>query len=197
MPSASAQTVRDFRRAQIVAAARSIVAAQGLPALTFSSLETECTFTRGVISYHFKNKAEIVRAVFDDVVREIDASTYARVSPDSDLQTAVQAVMSGMIRGFASNHEATAVLISYWSRTPRIQGADVELFARYRRHAALLVRRAAGRNVEDVVVDALAGIMVALVIGAVLQLDISPHFVTVDALVEEAVATMYARLRDL
>ena len=82
MPNASAKTVRDFRREQIVATARSIVAAQGLNALTFSSLEAECAFTRGVISYHFKNKAEIVSAVFEDVVREIDEATYGRMVAD-------------------------------------------------------------------------------------------------------------------
>ena len=65
-------TVRDLRRQQVVAAARAIVAQQGLEALTFAALERELGYTRGVITWHFRNKDEIVAAVLHDAVEDID-----------------------------------------------------------------------------------------------------------------------------
>jgi AcrR family transcriptional regulator len=191
-----AQSVRDLRRSQIVAAARTVIAGEGLKALTITALEAKLSFTRGVITYHFKNKAEIVDAVFEDVVSEIDAATYSSVSPEADLRQAVDAVMSGMIRGFVKNKEATAVLISYWSRASGVPSEDSSLFARYRRHSARLVRRACP-DVDDTTASAIAAIMVALVIGAVIQFDLDTNFASLDAVFEQAVATVYARLSDL
>ena len=191
-----AETVRDLRRAQIVGAARRLVAEQGLEALTFNALESELAFTRGVITYHFRNKADIVAALFESVVSDIDATTYSAVSPSDGLEAAVRAVMSGMIRGFVQNREATAVLISYWSRVPRTPGVDSELFARYRRHSSRLVRMV-GVKASPIRVESIAAIMVAVVIGAVIQLDLDERFATVDAVVDEAVATIYARLSQL
>jgi AcrR family transcriptional regulator len=191
-----AGTVRGLRRAQIVAASRGLIAEQGLEALTFSALEAQLSFTRGVITYHFKNKAEIVRAVLTDVVTEIDGAAYGDVAPSDDLHEAVQRIMSGMIRGFVRNREASAVLISYWSRTPREPGMHSELFARYRRHSRLLIERAAG-SVDPAQAEALASVMVSVVIGSVIQLYVSETFASVDDVVAEAVATVYARLSRL
>lgn len=191
-----AETVRGLRRAQIVAASRGLIAEQGLEALTFSALESQLAFTRGVITYHFQNKAEIVRAVLEDVVAEIDSSTYGSMTPRDDLYEAVKGVMSGMIRGFARNREASAVLISYWSRTPREPGVHSEILARYRRHSRLLVERAAG-YVEPVQAEALASVMVSVVIGSVIQFYLSEGFATVDDVVDEAVAMVFARISQL
>ncbi len=191
-----AQPLRDVRRAEILAAARRLIAEQGLEALTFSALEARLSFTRGVITYHFDNKADIIGAVLKDVVAEIDAATYGPMTPSDDLHTAVKAVMAGMIGGFSSNRETSAVLISYWSQGPRDGGLHSELFARYRRHSSRLVQRATGK-LDPVATQALASVMVAVVIGSVLQLYLSEGFAPLEAVVEEAVATVYARLSQL
>jgi AcrR family transcriptional regulator len=190
------ETVRSFRRAQIVAASRRLIAEQGLEALTFSALESQLSFTRGVITYHFKNKADIIRVVLEDVVAEIDDATYGSLGPSDDLHEAVSGVMSGMIRGFVRNREASAVLISYWSRAPREAGLHSELFARYRRHSSLLIERAGGHK-DPNATSALASVMVSVVIGSVIQLYLSEEFATVEAVADEAVATVYARLCQL
>src|ERR1700722_2409301 len=72
-------SVRDLRRGQILTAARRLVAEHGLEALTIGALEDRLAFTRGVITYHFANKDEIVRAVFASAIDEIDASVRREV----------------------------------------------------------------------------------------------------------------------
>ena len=63
MAVSAPETVRDLRRAQIIAAARAIVCRDGLDALTIGALEQKLAFTRGVITYHFAGKDDIVRAL--------------------------------------------------------------------------------------------------------------------------------------
>ena len=96
-----ASAVREVRRAQIITAARGVVARDGLSALTFSALEGELDFTRGVITYHFKNKGAIVDAVLQSALDEIDAATLAAVeahgSPTERVAAAVRATIAGFI----------------------------------------------------------------------------------------------------
>src|SRR5205814_9753674 len=58
--TSASDSLRDLRRAQIVAAAREIVAGDGLESLTIGALEKRLGFSRGVITYHFRDKDEIV-----------------------------------------------------------------------------------------------------------------------------------------
>src|SRR5207249_7078413 len=106
-------SVRDLRRAQIVAAARALVARGGLEALTVSALEKRLRFTRGVITYHFRGKDEIVRAVLASAVDEIDRATAEEVQASLDFAAKLEAVLRTKVRGFLENREAAHVLLSF------------------------------------------------------------------------------------
>lgn len=191
-----AETVRDLRREQIVAAARRIVAEDGLDALTFGALEERLSFTRGVITYHFESKDEIVRAVFSSAVAEIDAAVRAEVEAAASLETRVRAVLRGNVRGFVDRAEAGRILLSFWGRLSsdaKVQRVNAELYARYRRRCARLLSQS-----PDVPAGVDAGTMAALMVGMVLGIATQHYFdpgaIDVDAAIDEGVATVLARL---
>jgi AcrR family transcriptional regulator len=169
-----ASGVRELRRGQIVAAARGLVAEGGLDALTFAALEQVLGFTRGVITWHFRDKDEVVRAVFDDAVAAIDRTVLAAVRAEATPTDRVRAVVREMVRGWLGATDAGAVLVAYWGRL----GSDLDLarlnaalYGRYREATAELVRSGQARGAFDPHVDAdtVAALLVSLVIGVGLQ----------------------------
>jgi AcrR family transcriptional regulator len=173
------ETVRDFRRGQIVAAARRVVAEQGLDALTFGALEDRLSFTRGVITYHFASKDEIVRAVFASAIEEIDAAVKSEVQASAAIEDKVRSVLRANVRGFVDRAEAGRVLLS----------------SRYRARSAKLLREAiAAGAIARIDPKAMATLLVGIVLGIATQHYFDPGSIDVDAAVAEAAETVLARL---
>ena len=192
-------SVRDLRRGQILTAARKLVAEQGLEALTIGALEDRLSFTRGVITYHFASKDEIVRAVFASAIDEIDAAVRREVEGGSTLEDKVRAVLHGNVRGFVDSEVAGRVLLSFWGRLSadaQVRKLNAELYAKYRRRAAKLLRAARAEGLIGSVDPSVMGaLLVALVLGIATQHYFEPGAIDVDAAIEEATRTVMARLR--
>ena len=120
------ETLRELRRGQIVAIARKIVAEEGLEALTIGSLEARLAFSRGVITYHFQNKDDIVHAVLESAIDEINAGTAAQLAPNMSADEKLKTALRTYIRGFVEHVEATkdpaVVLGPHQLRQARAQG---------------------------------------------------------------------------
>src|SRR5438270_10147310 len=128
-------SLRDFRRGEIVAAAREIVATSGLEALTIGALEKRLAFTRGVITYHFDDKDEIVDAVLASALQEIDAATHAEVAQGNTALEKITAVLRANLHGFLEHREAGVILLSFWGRLgsdPKARKANARLYDVYR-----------------------------------------------------------------
>lgn len=194
--SAKEPSIRDVRRGQIIAAARRIVAEQGLDALTFGSLEKELSFTRGVITWHFEDKHEILSAVLESAVAEMDEDTFVSARIPESFADKVRAVLDSKVRGFLVHREAAQILVAFWTTpVPGTAALNAALFQGWRAQAAHLFKVArANRQIADVDVDAMAGLLVGLVLGIVVQtLYAGP--VPTDALVDEAARCVIARCR--
>jgi len=194
-----AETVRDLRREQIIAAARQLVAEKGLGGLTIAALERRLPFSRGVITYHFKNKDDIIYAVLESTVAEIDAATLAAVEACSTPAEQVGAVMRANARGFVQHLAAVRILMSFWSRIPsdkRARTVNARLYATYRRRASRLVERAKAEGVfaPDVNPEVVASLLVALVLGIAAQEYFEPGAINSAAVLEEATRIVLARL---
>ena len=176
--------LRSLRRTQIIGAARAIVARDGLEALTIAELEKQLGYSRGVITYHFKNKDEIVESLLASAIDEIDRATRAEVAAASKDERA-GAVIRAVVRGFVGHPEAVRILVSFWGRIhtePRIRKANAALYARYRRDAVSALRCDEGT----------ATVIVGVVLGIAAQAYFDPQ-VDADAAVEAA--TRALRLR--
>lgn len=192
-------TVRDLRRVQIVSAAREIVAGEGLEALTIGALEDKLGFSRGVITYHFDSKDEIVGEVFASAVAEIDAATLAELETSGSFEDKVRAVVHANVRGFVDSPEASRILLSFLGRglgDAKVRAVVAGLYATYRRRCARLIREGteAGAFIE-VDAEVAGSILVGVVIGIAMQVYADPRAIDVDAAIEEAASTFVARLR--
>lgn len=190
-------SLRGMRRGQIVAAARGIVADEGLEALTIGALEEKLGFSRGVISYHFRDKDEIVAAVLRSALEEIDASTHAQVAAGATPAEKVRAVLRANLRGFVEHPEAGLIILSFWGRLsdPKVRKANAALYATYRERTASVLqagRRAGAFAAHDV--DAMAALIVGIVIGLATQVYFQPGAIDADAALEEAARCVLARL---
>ena len=67
--NASATTVGDARRAQIVRAAREICLEKGFSKITISDIAGRVGMTRSLFYHYFQDKDQVADAVLDDVVR--------------------------------------------------------------------------------------------------------------------------------
>jgi len=188
---ATPRTLRELRRAQIVARARAIVAEQGLEALTFGALEEGLHFTRGVITYHFRNKSEIVEAVLRSAVDEINERTREATLAEGSLADKIHAVISTTTMGFLENIEATKIIVSFWSRiqsdpSARRRNADLYDGFRAKTRSVLLQGRVSGELAPNTDIDAVAAAIVAVVIGIVTQSYFQPETIDPRTLIEVA-----------
>lgn len=185
------ETVRDLRRHQIVAAARALVAEQGLEALTFAALEQRLSFTRGVITWHFENKDAILRAVLQAAIADVDAAALAAIRSESPMDERARAVVREMVHAWLGASDAVPVLISFWGRLgadPDAAVLNAALYARYRGWSAELVRRGQQRGElrPDVDPEAAGAVLVALVLGLTLQERFAPGAVALERAVAAA-----------
>ena len=191
-------SVRDLRRSQIIAAARNVVAESGLEALTFGAIESRVNFSRGVITYHFANKDEIIEAVLDSALTEIDSATRAEVEASLSADQKVRAMLETTLHGFLEHPEAAHILLCFWGRipaNPHTTELNAKLYATYRAHATELIADVHDSAEDsDVSVDAMAGMFVALVIGIATQVFFEPGAIDPAAVMDEACKAILARL---
>jgi AcrR family transcriptional regulator len=190
-------SLRVLRRAEIVAAAGAIVASQGLDALTVAALEERLGYSRGVITYHFRDKDEIVDAVLAGALAEIDAATQAAVDASGTPGEKVRAVLRANLRGFLDHRDAGLVLLSFWGRLSdaNVRKASARLHATYRERTASVLKAGIKKTAfAPVDCEALAAVIVGLVIGIAAQAYIDPKGIDTDRALEEATRSVLARL---
>lgn len=198
-PRTDPADLRDLRRGQILEVARSIVAEEGLAALTIGRLEKGLAFSRGVITHHFRNKEEIVEAVLDSALAEIDEATQADVAAADDHCAKLAGVIHAVVRGFLGHMVASRILVAFWGQIPSNPRAAERNAALYRRHrkgaAALIVDgQEAGVFRRDADPATGAALIVGAVIGIVTQAFFEPGAVDVDAACVEAARQAVERL---
>lgn len=192
--------IRDLRRAQIVSAARALVAKGGLGALTISALEENLDFTRGVITHHFRSKDEIVEAVLTSAIAEIDAATGAEIRAGTNLAEVIHAILSANVRGFIEHEEAGQILLSFWGRIPadpRATELNAKLYQGYRAYCTKLLTAAtaSGEIPKGHSPEAVAALLVAIVIGTASQVYFDRGAIDPTATVTAAAHAVMAGLR--
>lgn len=193
------ETIRDFRRDQIVREARALVAEGGLKAMTYGRLEARLSFTRGVITHHFKNKDDIIQSVLRSALREIDNATITAVTEAIAPAERVRRTLQMMVDGFLSHPESTRILIAYFSEVPHNPKAtafNAGLFERWRRWTAKILRDGVAVGAfHDHDTEAVAAVIVGQVIGAVFQNLLQPDAIEVDRVVTAGAASIIAILQ--
>jgi AcrR family transcriptional regulator len=196
---AEIETVRDLRRSQIVGAARKLVAEGGLESLTIGALESRLSFSRGVITYHFRNKEEIVHAVLDSAVEEINQAALSAIEQETSIEKKLVAMIHATLRGFLDHVEAAYILLAFWSRVPsdpKVAETNARLFSDYRAYAVELTRQGQLEGIfdPDLEPETVASLLVAIVNGTAAQVIFEPGAIDPEATAKLATDTVLARL---
>lgn len=69
--------ISSIRRQQIVEAVRSIIATEGLEAVTIARIASEAGVSRGVVTYHFESKEEIIHEAMQAAMRDANRAADA------------------------------------------------------------------------------------------------------------------------
>jgi AcrR family transcriptional regulator len=96
MPSnggASRLDVGGVRRRQIIHATRDLIANEGVGAVTIANIAKVMGTSRGVVNYHFANKADILRAALRSAAKDASDATDKIVSVSDDPGKIVELVV--------------------------------------------------------------------------------------------------------
>lgn len=163
------------RREQLVAAARRVLAREGVAGTTLRAVSVEAGVPLGTMHYAFPSKESLIKAVTEQVMQEIAGVLKAAAEVDAGLEHAIR---HGIERYWAQlvvvdpksqlmQHE----LLIYSLRTPGLESLGRWQMERYSRVVAAWCQEAANNAGEICAVpfDTLARIIVANVTGIVLQ----------------------------
>lgn len=163
------------RRRQLVAAARSALARDGVAKTSLRAVAAEAGVPLGTMQYVFPSKEQLLRAVIEDVVEEIADVLNDSASREEGLEHAIRGGMRSFWSALVTDHVGLQ-LMQYELTTYALREAGQEGLARwqYERYAGVVAewcQDAAHRAGETCAVPfaRLARVMVAGIDGLILQ----------------------------
>lgn len=160
-------------------AARKVVIRAGYPALTTKAVADECGLRSSLIHYHFGGKSGMVSALIDQVIRE-SSGTSNRREADSGVEglDRVEALLQDQQR-VSGDRQDYRLFLELLPSVLRDKGHRSEMaqgYQAYRDHDTEIVRPVAG-DVDDVTLNRLVTLSIALVDGLAIQNALDPeHF---------------------
>lgn len=108
--------IETARRAQIVAAAIDTIAEVGYSAASFARIAERLRISRGLISYHFAGKDDLIKQVVHHVVQQGMAYMHPRILAESTGPAALQAYIESNL-GFMGEHRKDLIAVTEIARS--------------------------------------------------------------------------------
>lgn len=171
---------RAGRRAEILAAAAQLFAANGFHATSMADIISAAGLSAGAVYRYFRSKEELIAAVAETALSAAE-ETFAALLADGAVPSpdkAVTAIIDTIIERFADDPvtgvDVTRIGVQVWAealRNPDLAARAGDVYRRLRGHFAEVARRwqAAGRLPADAVPEQAGAAMLGLVQGFVLQ----------------------------
>jgi AcrR family transcriptional regulator len=167
-----------IRRAQIVDAASRVIARDGFHNASISAIEREAGVSRGVITYHFASKDDIVLAIFDAMIEQVEQKILPdRLQGLSGWERTAQIMAWALLERqegdkFDCIHYAFLALIFH---RPELRERLASLYAGMRDGYTADVAEEIGRgNLPPEDAEALGAIAASVLHGLVMQQNVSP-----------------------
>lgn len=175
------------RRPQLVAAARRAMTRHGVGSTSMRVVAAEAGVPLGTLQHAFPTKELLFRAVFDDVVGEMEALGDGGVDLGAGVAVAVRsglaAFWSQLVRPDVGSHLMQLELLADAARSRADEGLAAWLYERYLAVATDLFERAAAAAGETCArpAEQLARLLVAGLDGLLVQYVCSPDDTRADA----------------
>jgi AcrR family transcriptional regulator len=167
---AEAKLDTEVRREQIAEAALGLVASQGLRALSMAALARRVGLVPSGIYRHFKNKDEILAAVFDRVEERLLANVAAARQENADPLECLKSVLMRHIRFIREGRAIPRIIFSddVHAGNPKHRDRIVQILTRYLAQVGEIVRlgQSAGRIRQDLDVQTVALMLFGIVVPA-------------------------------
>jgi TetR/AcrR family fatty acid metabolism transcriptional regulator len=167
-----AEVVTDFRRSQILGAARDAFARHGLSGTTVDSIAKRAGVAKGTVYLYYRSKEEILRQVLDEDLAELKDDTVPLLSQPGSIEDKLTAFLTASLTFFDRKRDFFEH--AHFEMTPEVRRKALQkLETVYKaQHGAwrdaLTSARAAGL-VGDIDPDASAVVIVALASGLAKQ----------------------------
>jgi AcrR family transcriptional regulator len=163
------------RSRQIIAAARVVIARDGVASTTVRAVAQEAGIPLGTLQYVFPTKQQLLRAVIEDLVEELASNLLSSVPPGSDPEYAIghgiRTFWNDLVVGDAEGVQlAQYELTTYALRTAGLEELARWQYERYTDVVAGWLQRAA----TPVDARRLARLIVAGIDGLILQYVANP-----------------------
>ncbi len=115
--------VHAIRREQILAAAERLLARKGWTGTTFADICQEAGISNGVLTYHFKDKDEILLAVLENVTRRYQDRFFALLHKQTSWQDKLDLIVRSNFSSTQEQHDMSLLnlhLLSLAAQRPEI-----------------------------------------------------------------------------
>lgn len=106
------QVVSEFRRNEIVSAARKVFARRGFVHAIVDEIAREARVAKGTIYLYFRSKAEMYRAVLDFDMKAVKQNTLERMAAAPDLREKIRAFATSRIENAEARKEFFRIMDS-------------------------------------------------------------------------------------
>lgn len=176
--------VEEARRQQLARAAIGTIAERGLAAASLAGIAEAAGVAKGLVSYHFAGKDELLRHVLATLLRDAAAFIGARVprtGPAPDRLRAFVAASFAFMRSHRANLAAWLELWASCRAAPGLHGFDASVYAQCRAAVERIVRDGVRRREFRRVAPATAAVVIQGAIdGVMLQWLLDERAVRLD-----------------
>ncbi|MEO5824215.1 MAG: TetR/AcrR family transcriptional regulator [Vicinamibacteraceae bacterium] len=95
-----ADVVTDFRRAQVIAAARERFSKHGLAGTTMDGIAQAAGVAKGTVYLYYKSKEDIFRQILDEDLTQLQDDTVPLISGDGDIEHKLRGFFRGVLGFF-------------------------------------------------------------------------------------------------
>jgi len=177
--------IEEARRKQIVDTAIRTIAAKGYAGTSLAGIAREAGISKGVISYHFEGKGELVEEILSRLMREPAEFIKKRVDEHDRPLDKLGAYIRANFEHMKDNRNHYIVLVDLWDSRSASQGDNPFNAQAYEPSRKYLMRilesgREAG-EMREVVPTTMASIIQAAIDGVMLQWIFDADAIDLDA----------------
>ena len=183
--------IEEARRRQIVDTAIRTIAARGFAKASLAEIAREAGVSKGVISYHFAGKSELVEAVLARLLREPAEFIKERVGAHDGALEKLTAYIRANFEHMKARRSHYVVLVDLWDNRTESQGDNPFNAGAYEPSRNFLARILDSGQAEGELralpSKTMASVIQAAIDGVMLQWVFDPEAIDLDASGEEVV----------
>jgi AcrR family transcriptional regulator len=176
--------IEEARRKQILDTAIRTIAAKGYSGTSLAEIAREAGISKGVISYYFEGKSQLVEEILSRLLREPAAFIKERVDACESSTEKLSAYVAANFEFAKTHRNELLALVDLWGRRDSTEGRnrfDAEAYEPSRRYLSRILETGLeSGELAEVPRTTMASIVQATIDGVMLQWAFDPNAVDLD-----------------